>query len=166
MRKGLKYSAICTGFAIVISLSGCSSGQNGSTGSEVNQSAPLTSFSQEITSPIHQFRVKAGDTYTLDIKVKNTGIQPWFGGNAQPMTVDVGYRWVDGKGNVLTAIEGNRAQLDRPVLRPGESDAIKLEVKAPPNAGSYALRVSMVQEGVAWFHDKGTKPLVLQVAVD
>jgi hypothetical protein len=152
--------------AAVISLWSCASGQNSGASSEASQSAPLTSFSQEITSPIHQFQVKAGDTYTLDITVKNTGTQPWYGGKAQAMTIDAGYRWVDGKGNVLTSIEGNRVQLDRSPVRPGESDMLKLPVTAPPNAGPYTLWVSMVQEGVAWFYDKGTKPLVLQVTVD
>ncbi len=82
------------------------------------------------------------------------------------MTVDLSYRWIDNSGNVLTTIDDNRAQLDRRVVRPGESDALKLPVTAPPNPGAYTLWVSMVQEGVAWFYDKGSKPLVMHVTVD
>ncbi|HEX4169521.1 MAG TPA: FkbM family methyltransferase [Bryobacteraceae bacterium] len=125
---------------------------------------PLTSFSQEISSHIHELRAKAGSTFSLDIDTKNTGTQPWFG-RAISAPVNASYRWLDGGGNVLP-IEGNRAHLNRPVLRPGESDRLKLPVAAPPNPGSYILWVSMVQEGVAWFYDKGAKPLVLSAKVD
>lgn len=162
MLNNVRYAVVCAGFAGVIWLLGC--GTAGSGG--IHEGDQLSSFSQEITSPIHEFHIKAGGTYTIDIRVKNTGTQPWFGGKAQAMTVDASYRWVDDKGNVLTSIEGNRVQLDRPVLRPGESDALKLPVLAAVQRGSYTLWISMVQEGVAWFYDKGTKPLVLQVTVD
>jgi FkbM family methyltransferase len=124
----------------------------------------LTSFSQEITSPIHTFKIKAGDTYILDITAKNTGPQAWFGGPGQRSPVTASYRWLDTNGNVLP-IEGNRAFLDRPVVRPGESDPLKLHVTGPTNPGSYTLWVSMVQEGVAWFFERGAKPLVFQVTV-
>lgn len=159
-----KYGAICMGVIAAISCIACHSGQNATAVSQIREGDRLTSFSQEITSPINQFQVKAGGTYTLDINVKNTGSQPWFGGK-QPMSVDVGYRWVDADGK-LVPMEGNRAALDRPVLHPGESDGLKLQVLAPPNPGPYTLWISMVQEGVAWFFDKGTKPLTVQVTVE
>jgi FkbM family methyltransferase len=124
----------------------------------------LTSFSQEITSSVRQFRMKAGDAYAVDINVRNTGTQPWFG-RTSAAPVNASYRWLDNNGKVLP-IEGNRAFLDRPVVRPGESDQLKLSVTAPPDPGSYTLWISMVQEGVAWFYDRGAKPLVLPVTVD
>ncbi len=165
MSNKAKYGAICVGFAVMIFLAGCSPEQEGHpAGQQIHKENPLTSFSQEITSPIHEFQVKTGGTYPLDINVKNTGTQPWVGGG-QATTVAAGYRWLDNKGNVLP-IEGNRAQLDRSVVQPGESDSLKLQVGAPPKAGSYTLWVSMVQEGVAWFYDRGAKPLVLHVNVD
>ncbi len=160
--KNVKHGAICIGFVATILLYACKSGQDGSV-AEKHEGDPLTSFSQEITSPIHEFQVEAGGAYTLDINVKNTGTQPWFGG-ARPMMVAASYRWLDSAGNTLP-IEGNRAQLGRPVVRPGESDQLKMQVVAPPDPGSYSLSVSMVQEGVAWFYLRGAKPLVLQVTV-
>jgi FkbM family methyltransferase len=121
----------------------------------------LTSFSQEITSAIHDFRVKAGGAYSIDILVKNTGTQPWFG-RVRAAPVNASYRWLDREGNVLP-IEGKRTLLNRPVLAPGETDALKLEVIAPPNPGPYTLLISMVQEGVEWFYRQGAKPLALFV---
>ncbi len=160
---GFKHSAIWIGFAAIVLLSGCNSQQNSSGISEIHKGDHLASFSQEITSPIHEFQVKAGGTYTVDIDAKNTGTQPWFGGS-EAMSVDVSYRWLDDKGNVLP-IEGKRTWLDHPELRPGESDSLKLQVVAPPNPGSYTLWISMVQEGVTWFYSQGAKPLVMHVTV-
>ena len=163
MQNGAKHAAIAVAFGAAILLSACQAEQKAGI-AEIHEGDRLTTFSQEITSSIRQFQVKASGSYTLDINVKNTGTQPWFGGG-KAMSVEAGYRWLDNKGNVLP-IEGNRAPLDRPVVRPGETDALKLEVVAPASPGAYSLRVSMVQEGVAWFADQGAAPLVLQVTVE
>lgn len=122
----------------------------------------LTSFSQEITSSIDRLDVWAGEPYILTIKSKNTGDQPWCAGMHAP--VNASYRWLDETGNVLE-IEGNRAPLTRSLIRPGESDILKLSVVAPSIPGTYTLWVSMVQEGVAWFYNKGARPLALKVNV-
>ncbi len=163
MFNRIAHSAFYAGFSALILLSGCSPEPKSGAGGEIHQGDHLTSFSQQITSPIHEFRVKPGGTYIVDIDVKNTGTQPWFGGK-QATSVDAGYRWLDIKGNVLP-IEGNRAALSHLAVQPGERDQLKLEVVAPPDPGSYTLWISMVQEGVAWFYLQGAKPLVLQVEV-
>ena len=125
---------------------------------------PLTSFSQEIISSVHELRVKAGAAYTMHINVKNTGTQPWFGGN-RPGSVDAGYRWLDRAGKILP-IEGSRAFLNQSVIRPGESDQLSLEVTAPASPGVYDLWISMVQEGVNWFFDRGAQPLVIRATIE
>jgi hypothetical protein len=163
MLNDIKRSAACVVLSTMILLFACTSNQNSDV-AEVHSGDRLTSFAQEITCPVHEFQVKTGGSYTLDINVKNTGAQPWFGG-AQPMMVAASYHWLD-KGGTVLPIEGNRAQLNRPTVQPGESDQLKLQVVAPPNPGSYTLSVSMVQEGVAWFNTQGAKPLVLQVRVE
>lgn len=40
-------------------------------------------------------------------------------------------------------------------LKPGQKGTEKLSIALPAKAGRYQLQVSMVQEGVAWFHDLG-----------
>ena len=155
MQCSVHYAAFCIGLATVMCLSGCKS--------ELHEGEPLTSFSQEITSPVHDFQIKAGEAYTLNITVKNTGTQPWFG-NTPTMSVRAGYRWYDSNGVVLP-IEGNRAQLESLELRPGDTAQLKLSVVAPPTPGSYTLHVSMVQEGVRWFFEAGAKPLTLHATV-
>ena len=105
---------------------------------------PLTPVSQEISSAIHEFRVRAGVVYTLEVDVKNTGLQPWFG-HVRVAPVNASYRWLDANGNILP-IEGNRALLNRSI-RPGENHSLILQVVPPPTPGSYTLWVSMVSRG-------------------
>ena len=123
----------------------------------------LTSFSQEITSAARHFAVKALDTYLLDIEAKNTSTQTWFG-DSQIAPVKASYRWVDKEGHFLPT-EGERSPLGKYLVPPGDSCKIELRILAPAEPGKFELWVSMVQEGVAWFCDRGTKPLVLQVTV-
>jgi FkbM family methyltransferase len=125
---------------------------------------PLTSFSQEITCSVRAVRLKAGEICGLDIQAKNAGTQPWYG--STPVgPVHASYRWLQANGNLLP-IEGTRALFTRPVIQPGETDSLRLQVVAPPKPGAYILWISMVQEGVAWFHDRGTEPLVLAVTAE
>lgn len=125
--------------------------------------ARLTSYSQQITSAVKDFTVKAGETYNLNIKVTNTGAEAWFGGGVVGR-VDASYRWYDAKGKLLP-LEGARAPLNRLHIPPGESDELLLPVNAPGDAGDYTLWVSMVQEGYDWFFARGAQPLVLKVTV-
>jgi len=130
----------------------------------IHNGDPLKSFSQEITSAIHEFRVKRGENYDFDITVRNTGLESWCGGG-QAMTVAASYRWFNSEG-VNVPVEGQRTQLNCSVVKPGESDTLKLRVVGLPSSGLYSIWVSMVQEGVDWFVDKGAKPLVLRVHVE
>ena len=40
-------------------------------------------------------------------------------------------------------------------LKSGQTETVKLKIALPARAGRYQLEVSLVQEGVAWFHDLG-----------
>jgi hypothetical protein len=164
MLKALDGGRVCLAFVLVFLLCACNSEKKAGTTEGIQEGQPLTSYSEEITSPVTGFEVKAGETYPLEITVKNTGTQAWYG-HGRVAQVDASYRWLDSKGTILP-IEGNRAVLNPAVLEPGASDQLKLPVVAPPNPGSYILWVSMVQEGVIWFYGKGAKPLALRVTVD
>jgi len=41
------------------------------------------------------------------------------------------------------------------VLKPGQKEIEKLKIPLPSRTGQYQLEVSMVQDGIAWFHDLG-----------
>lgn len=123
----------------------------------------LSSFSQAITSLINHIDVKAEEKFTLPITVTNTGTEAWFGSEYDDAPVNASYRWLDENGRPLS-IEGCRTSLQAP-LWPGDHSRFNLEVIAPPKAGSYVLQLSMVQEGVAWFIDKGANSLILRAIV-
>jgi hypothetical protein len=72
------------------------------------------------------------------------------------------YHWINEAG--VEVVEGPR-QILPCGLRPREWAATILSAKAPPNPGRYRLRISLVQEGVAWFDQRGGRPLELQFDV-
>lgn len=127
------------------------------------QPGSLNSFFQEITSPVTNVHLRPGGSSEIQIEVTNTSTEPWFRA-VQSGPVNVGYRWMDKLGNVLT-IEG-RAALDRDTVEPGQCCRIQITVTAPLTRGLYRLLISMVQEDVAWFYEKGAKPLILPAIVD
>jgi hypothetical protein len=163
MSVARKHAILVITFSALSSFLGCAEQKPTDAASINDKASALSSFSQEITSPVSSFQVRAGSNYAIDIQIKNTGTQPWHAGG-EAMSVDVGYRWVDDKGSVLP-MEGKRGQLNHS-LKPGESDRLKMAIVAPSDPGVYTVWVSMVQEGVTWFYIQGSKPLTLRATVN
>jgi hypothetical protein len=84
----------------------------------------------------------------LDCRVSNAG--PVALRSAGPKPVHVGYRWFSPAGELVA--DGWRELLRRPLGPRGETD-VTLRVLAPWTTGTYELRISPVQELVAWFDD-------------
>jgi abequosyltransferase len=70
--------------------------------------------------------------------------------STEPHPVNVGYRWVGTDGEVV--LEGQRTALRRPLAPRGEAE-LTLRLRTPWTPGTYELRISPVQELVAWFDD-------------
>jgi hypothetical protein len=68
--------------------------------------------------------------------------------------VNLSYRWLDAASSSVLVTDGARGGLAT-ALAPGESRDVSVMVRAPAEPGRYVLRLSMVQEGVAWFVDRG-----------
>lgn len=119
---------------------------------------PLTSFGQEITSPIDRLRLRPGQTIQLPVVLTNTGQEPLISAGILPVTVS--YIWFSGG----APDNSNSARTSLPVpLRPGERTPLDLRVIAPFHGTNLSLEVTVVQEGVAWFVDRGTKGLRIPV---
>ncbi len=71
--------------------------------------------------------------------------------SAFPFRTQLGFRWLSG-GREIDAGGAIRTPLPRS-LRPGEEMDGLMRVVAPNAPGRYVLRLSVVQEGVAWFDD-------------
>jgi hypothetical protein len=48
----------------------------------------------------------------------------------------------------------------------GASASVELAVNAPREGGRWVLEIDVVDEGVAWFRERGSKPCLLELNVD
>jgi hypothetical protein len=78
--------------------------------------------------------------------------------------VNLSYQWLDASTGALVVRDGHRSFLEAP-LEGGESVVLEAVVEAPASPGAYRLRMSAVQEGVAWFSDRGAAALEHSVEV-
>jgi hypothetical protein len=73
--------------------------------------------------------------------------------SAQPYPVHLSYRWIDPhSGQWKQEWNSVRTPLPRG-LGPQQKASCTMRIAAPPQAGRYLLRITAVQEGVAWFDD-------------
>jgi hypothetical protein len=88
----------------------------------------------------------AGSWHEVACRIENLGAS--FLVSAPPHPVHISYRWVaDG-----AAEEGERTRLPQSIAPRATADCV-LGLRAPAEPGAYELRVTLVQEGVAWFDD-------------
>ena len=90
--------------------------------------------------------LKAGSWHEVTCRIENLG--PAFLVSAPPHPVHLSYHWVAD----ATSEEGERTRLPRSIA-PGTSADCYLGLRVPATPGVYELRVTLVQEGVAWFDD-------------
>lgn len=88
----------------------------------------------------------AGSWHEVTCQIENLG--PAFLVSAPPHPVHLSYRWLAGE----TAQEGERTRLPQSIA-PRTGAECYLGLRTPPAPGVYELRVTLVQEGVAWFDD-------------
>lgn len=138
------------------------------------QNIPLKNFSAEVVSwniPRIINRPPADGMFSrfhrepigFNVTVKNTSDNPWKlalpGGN---FGISLSYKWLSlDKLNLV--LEGTRAPVSD-IIRPGETANFPLRVYLPA-PGEYILRISMIQDGVAWFyaHNSGYRDLPITV---
>jgi hypothetical protein len=132
---------------------------------------PDSGFKAAITLVDPPTRLRAGEKANIQVKVKNASDAQWFarGGaiNTLPdnrFYLAVGNRWLKAEGEQLLTNMDGRYGLDRD-LKPGEETPVPLAITAPKEPGEYILEIDLVQEQVAWFHDKGSQTAKTKVAV-
>lgn len=119
---------------------------------------PLTNFSQEITSAIHELTVSPGGAFQVPVTIKNPTDELWSSFGKYPVVVS--YTWFDN--GVMLPPESERTPL--PVkVPPGGSIMVTVKGKAPQKGQKLLLRITLVQEGVAWFMVNGARSLEIPV---
>jgi hypothetical protein len=96
--------------------------------------------------------------------VENTGDTLWLLGTAERAgACMLGARVYDEAGALVSERHGT-PPLPR-ALAPGESAALKFELKAPHAPGLYTLKLDMVAQHVCWFEERGSAPLKVRFRV-
>ncbi|MBC8448770.1 MAG: N-acetylmuramoyl-L-alanine amidase [Chloroflexi bacterium] len=98
------------------------------------------------------------------LKLRNTGSNTWRRGGANP--VRLGFHWYDGGRQVLLKPEQDMRTLLPSDVAPQGEVTLNAQVAAPGEAGKLTLKWDLVEEGVTWFEDRGSKPLSLAVTVE
>ena len=126
---------------------------------------PLAGFKVEFGEHSIPTEMVVGQRLLADVSFKNVSASTWpstpnpKGLNA----VNFSYHWLDRKGSTVI-FDGLRTGLPHD-LGPGETVQLKAAIHAPGREGRYTLEVTLVQEGVAWFPERGGEKLVLPVSV-
>jgi hypothetical protein len=94
--------------------------------------------------------MRPGEAYAVRFRLTN-GAAPQLD-DAHPFPTTLGYRWLDANGAEADRDNAVRTRLLQPLLE-GETLDGAMRVVAPGAPGRYTLRLSVVQEGKAWFDD-------------
>jgi hypothetical protein len=127
-------------------------------------SGALKEFSQELRSDAPPKTLRVSETVRIPVSVKNTGTVPWPAFGFKDMSpVHLAYHWLDETGRIYQR-DGERTGLPQ-VVAPAEEIFLRAIVQAPAQPGRFILRLTMLQENVAWFDARGAKPLDIPVVV-
>jgi GT2 family glycosyltransferase len=111
--------------------------------------------------------LEAGEAATAKVEMANLSPYRWLAVGRESDhqgSVRLSYHWCDDSGNVVQW-EGERAPLPCD-LEPQNSANAEMRIFAPFAPGNYTLEITLVQEGIAWFDQKGSAPVRMPVRVE
>ena len=115
-----------------------------------------------IVEPLPAFY--SGRTATVRVRVKNISDAVWPSSSKTGIyQINLGNHWLD-KNHHIILLDDGRIPLPHDV-KPNEEIELALEIRVPLQDGLYILELDMVQEHIAWFHDRGSKTTGVQVQV-
>jgi len=101
-------------------------------------------------------------TTLVKLKVTNSGSETWLPGFSGKYGLALSYR-VENESNGIKTEYDNRFHLPYKV-EAGKSFEISIPIKGLSKGGNI-ITISMVQELVAWFHDRGSDPLIVDIKI-
>lgn len=139
--------------------------------STVAGALPDGGFKAEVTIAEPPTKLRTGQKETITIKIKNLGDVAWLrrGGDINDRAdnkfyLAAGNHWLDKDGKPVADSEEGHNGIPKD-LKPGESTEMSLLITAPKTPGEYFMELDMVQEGVAWFGEKGSATTKVKVTV-
>jgi hypothetical protein len=141
-------------------------------GGDVPAALPDNAFKAVIAIAEPPAKLRSGQKQTIQVKVKNASDVLWYARGAVANTAPsnkfylaVGNRWLAAADDKLVSDMDGRYGVDHD-LKPGEETTVPLTITAPKTPGEYTLEVDLVQEQVAWFHDKGSASARVKIKVE
>lgn len=96
---------------------------------------------------------------SVPLIVENIGDTLWLTGQTvRAGVVMPAVRIFNARGNVISEVHGE--PLLPHAVAPGESVNITIEIDIPRQAGTYTLKIDMVDQHVSWFEQHGSEPFV------
>jgi hypothetical protein len=145
----------------ILALSACQKNDTSKTAQTQPPVSPLTDYRQKISMKTPITVMKPGTVVKTIVRITNIGSEVWPTAGTSP--VNLAYHWIDRSKNIVV-FDGERTALPKD-LNSGESVKVEATIKSPDQPGEYMLRMTMVQEQVAWFDDRGAKALNYPVTV-
>lgn len=107
---------------------------------------------------------RPGGLVLVTVRATNEGDTAWPAAGADGWyLVTLGNHWLSDTGQLLITDDGRtRLPADLP---PGASVTLEVEATAPATPGHYRCEVDLVQEGVAWFADRGSTPVSTAIRI-
>lgn len=107
--------------------------------------------------------VKSNEQCTIMVAIQNSSDQLWLGDCFRP--VRISYHWYDLSGNKVL-FNGLRTNLPDGGIAANYTVELEMLVQSPTEPGCYILELTLVQETVCWFEDRGFIPTRLEVVVE
>jgi len=125
---------------------------------------PDSAFNAELSATNAPATLPAGQKVELRVVLKNQSEVIWPGRQpAWQYQLTIGNRWLKASGEKVNDVDGRTALFAD--LPPGGSVELPLTITAPDEPGIYILQLDAIQEGVAWFGDRGSQVTSLKIQV-
>ncbi|MDK9718738.1 MAG: hypothetical protein OEL57_12660 [Trichlorobacter sp.] len=121
--------------------------------SETNGSLALKSFPKSLS---------CGEIFEVKIVLKNETDSVWCSYGDNPVLLS--YHWLNADGS-MNWYDGLRTPLACEIVYADETVEEVVRVQAPDKKGHYQLILTLVQEGVCWFEDRGFTPAIIKVFI-
>ncbi|HEV7681966.1 MAG TPA: methyltransferase domain-containing protein [Pyrinomonadaceae bacterium] len=109
-------------------------------------------------------QVNASAKLNLALVIRNSGDTLWLNGQTlRAGVVMPGVRVINDAGEIVSEVHGN-PMLPRAMV-PGQSVAIDVPCPVPSSAGTYTVKIDLVDQHVCWFEARGSQPLSFTVEV-
>jgi len=110
-------------------------------------------------------RIKANDSFTIEVIVKNRSDQLWQNYDyTELFSFNFSYHWFDDEGNVVL-YDGIRTPLPH-LMKPNAEVELYPKVQVPDRPGNYVIEFDLVREWITWFAQKGSETVKMKLKVD